>query len=205
MTDIVAPPEVEHRSSTLQDVNKKLRLIDLIAVPWEQEADVVWRGEVWHESFDRHAFDGIQDHAGRVAVNREHTKGDTIGRVVNFDPAHDNGLFARVKVAATHRGDETLALAEEGMAFPSVGFRVKGFGDMKIDKRAKVRRIMKGFLDHLSMVEDPAYVGAEVLAVRAGQSGLVVVEQPPLPETPALDDWLNDDLLRWASDRSLRK
>ena len=66
---------------------------------------------------------------------------------------------------------------------------------MRIDKRSKTRRILKAFLDHLAMVEDRAYAGAEVLAVRAGQSGLTVAESP-LPETPALDEARSDPLLR---------
>lgn len=192
--------EVEHRSSTLQDVNKKQRLIDLIAVPYDQEADVFWRGEVWHESHDRHAYDGLETHAGRVQVNREHVKGNTVGRLVAADPSHGDGLFARVKIYSTPLGDETLTLADEGGAFPSVGFRVNSFADQRIDKRSMTRRIMRSFLDHLAFVEDPAYVGAEVLAVRAGQSGLVVAERP-LPETPNLDEWLNDPTFEWASKR----
>src|SRR4030095_8745323 len=51
--------EVEHRASSLQDVNKKQRLIDLIVVPYDQEADIFWRGDVWHESHDRNAYRGI--------------------------------------------------------------------------------------------------------------------------------------------------
>jgi hypothetical protein len=51
------------------------------------------------------------------------------------------------------------------------------------------------------MVEDRAYQGAEVLAVRAGPSGLTVVEHSPLPETPALDEAMNDDVLAWAASR----
>ena len=201
MTEIPMP-EIEHRNSTLQDVNVKKRLVDLIAVPWNEETEkALWRGEIWHESFDRHAFDGIQDHAGRVAVNREHVKGDTVGRAVQFDPSHPDGLFSRLKIAATPRGDESLALAEEGMIFPSVGYRVKNFSDMRIDKRTKTRRILRAFLDHLAFVEDPAYAGAEVLAVRAGPSGLTVMEHSPLPETPALDEAMNDDVLAWAASR----
>jgi hypothetical protein len=196
-----ALPEIELRSSTLQDVNKKQRLIDMIAVPWEQEADVLWRGEMWHESHDRHAYDGIEDHAGRILVNRQHVKGDTIGKAVHFDPTHRDGLFARVKIADTPRGDETLALAEEGMAFPSVGYRVKGFADMRIDRRSKTRRILRAFMDHLAMVEDRAFVGADVLAVRAESSGLAVAELRPLPNTPALDELAGDPLFAWATSR----
>src|SRR5262245_57116837 len=80
--------EVEHRSSTVSDIDVKQRLIDIIAVPYDQEGISVYRGHVWHESFDRHAFDGIEAHAGRVQVNREHVKGDTVGRVVAADPSH---------------------------------------------------------------------------------------------------------------------
>jgi hypothetical protein len=202
VTEILYPAEIEHRNATLQDVNKKLRLVDLIAVPWNEETDkVMWRGEQWRETFDRHAFDGVEDHAGRIQVNREHVKGDTVGRVVQLDPAHPNGLFARVKMYSTPRGEETLTLADEGGAFPSVGYRVKGFNDMRLDRRSKSRKILRAFMDHLAFVEDPAYVGAEVLAVRAGQSGLTVVEQRPLPETPALDEAMSDDVLAWAASR----
>jgi len=192
--------EVEHRASSLQDVDKKQRLIDLIVVPYDQEADIFWHGDIWHESHDRGAYQGIQDHAGRVQVNREHVKGDTVGRLVAADPNHAAGLFGRVKIYSTPRGDETLTLAEEGGAFPSIGFRVNSFADQRIDRRNKTRRIMRGFVDHIGFVEDPAYVGAEVLAVRAGQSGLAVAEKP-LPETPNLDEWLNDPTLAWAAKR----
>jgi phage head maturation protease len=194
---------VEHRNSTLTDVDKRQRLIDVIAVPWDQEADVYWRGDFWHESHDRHAYDGIEAHAGRVQANREHVKGNTVGRIVHADPNHPTGLFLRVKAYSTPLGDETLTLAEEGGVFPSIGFRVNRPSDQRLDVRAKTRRIMKGFLDHLGFVEDPAYVGAEVLAVRAGQSGLAVVETP-LPSTPALDEWRSDPLLQQIADRFRR-
>jgi hypothetical protein len=186
--------EVEHRGSTLQDVDTRQRIIEVIAVPYDEETDVVWRGDVWHESFDRKAFDGIESHVGRVQVNREHVKGDTVGKVVAADPSHKDGLFARVKIYKTPRGDETLTLAEEGGAFPSIGWRLNRPSDHLIDRRSMSRRVMRAFWDHQAFVEDPAYAGAGVLAVRAGQSGLVAAEKP-LPPTPALDEWQNDPLL----------
>jgi len=192
--------EVEHRSSTLQDVNVKQRLIDLIIVPYDQEGDVFYRGDMWRESHDPGAYRGLENHAGRVQANREHVKGDTVGRLVSADPEYRSGLFGRVKIYSTPRGDETLTLAEEGGVFPSIGFRVKSMADQRLDRRNMTRRILKAFVDHIGFVEDPAYVGAEVLAVRAGQSGLLVAEQP-LPETPNLDEWLNDPTFKWASER----
>lgn len=184
---------VEHRSSTLQDIDTRQRLIDIIAVPYDQETDVVWRGDVWHESFDRKAFDGIESHVGRVQVNREHVKGDTVGKVVAADPSHKDGLFARVKIYKTPRGNETLTLAEEGGTFPSIGWRLNRLSDQLTDRRTMSRRVLRAFWDHQAFVEDPAYEGAGVLAVRAGQSGLVVAEKPLQP-TPALDEALADPL-----------
>lgn len=195
--------EIEFRKSTLTEVNTKLRLIDLIAVPWEEETEIPWQGEIWRELFVRGAFNGIEAHAGRIRVNREHIQGDTVGKVVYFDSSHEVGLMSRVKIAETPRGDETLALADEDMVSASVGFRVKSHHDMQINKRAKVRRILRAFLDHLAMVESPAYVGAKVLAVRAEPSGLVVVEPPPI-ETPNLDEAQSDELLLWAAARLRR-
>lgn len=193
--------EIEIRNATFLDVDTKLRIIDLIAVPWEEEADVMWRGELWREMFDRNSFDGIEEHAGRIRVNREHVIGDTIGKVVHLDPKHESGLFTRAKIGETQRGDETLALAQEDMISPSIGYRVQSPADVRSNSRTKVRRILRGFLDHLAMVEAPAFAGAKVLAVRAEPSGLAVVEQEPLPKTPALEEAMNDDVLLWAASR----
>lgn len=195
--------EVEHRSSTLQDVIRKQRIIEIIAVPYDEETDVIWRGDVWHESFDRKAFDGIESHVGRVQVNREHVKGDTVGKVIAADPSHKDGLFARVKIYNTPRGDETLTLAEEGGTFPSIGWRLNRPSDHRTERRSMTRRVLRAYWDHQAFVEDPAYAGAGVLAVRAGQSGLAVAEMP-LPDTPLLDEALNDPTLAWAAQRLSR-
>jgi phage head maturation protease len=167
--------------SVVADIDVKQRLIDLIAVPWDQEAEVPWRGEVWHEVFRRGSFDGLADHAGRVLVTRDHKeppdRGDVVGKLVYADPKHNDGLFARAKIAATLLGDETLALAEEDMVRPSVGYRIKSPTDVRLDRRLRMREVLRAFLDHLSLVGYPAYSGAQVLAVREEQPGLT--EAPP--------------------------
>lgn len=192
--------QVEHRSATLQDVDKRQRLVDVIAVPYNQETEVEWHGGIWRESHDPKAYNGIEDHAGRIQVNREHVKGRTVGKIVQADPGHKEGLFARAFIYPTDLGDETLTLAEHGGAFPSVGFRVNKPSDMRVDTRSKTRRILKAFLDHLAFVEDPAYPGAEVLAVRAGQSP--AAGERPLPKTPKLDEFVNDPVFAWATGRT---
>jgi HK97 family phage prohead protease len=191
---------VELRSSTITDVDTRQRLIDLIAVPWNEEGEVMWKGETWREVFVRGAFDGIEDHAGRVPVNHEHIRGQTIGKVVNFTNG-DPGLLGRVKVGRTPLGDNMLNLAEEDMVSASIGFRLGRPSDAETNNRTRLRRIKRAYVDHLALTESPVYAGARVLAVRAEQSGLDVVEQEPLPPTPALDEFRDDDVFAWARRR----
>ena len=190
--------EILHRSSSLADVDVKQRIIDVIAVPWNEPAQVFWRGEFWEEVFHRGAFDGVEARNGKIRANREHQKGNTVGKIVESDPASELGLVTSVKIVNSPSGDEILALAEEDMVSVSIGYRTNKPSDVKIDKQRKRRDVMAAFLDHLGFVEDPAYTGAQVLAVREGHSGLLVADGP-LPATPALDAILNDEIFGWAA------
>lgn len=197
-------PEILLRNdSMITDVNQRQRIIDLVVVPWDEEAEVPWRGETWRETFQRGAFDGIEEHAGRIRVNREHQKGDTVGRAVSLDPSANDGLIGRLKIANTPRGDDTLELAADDMLSPSVGCYSKRPSDVTLNRRVMTRRVVRAFLDHIAMVEAPAYVGARVLAVRADQSGLAVAEMP-LPSTPMLDQLMDDELFAWTANRLSR-
>jgi HK97 family phage prohead protease len=175
---------VEFRSSNVAGVNFAQRTIELVAVPYDEEAAVEYRGEVWKESFARGAFDGIEKRPNRVRANRDHDRQRTIGKVVNFWPSRQEGLVAAVRIAQTALGDETLALADEDCLGASVGFAVRGSGQ-DLDRRSRTRRIKQAFLDHLSFVPDPAYEGAGVLNVRSQSSPAVDLQ--PL-NTPALDE-----------------
>lgn len=192
--------EIITRAATFADVDVKQRMIDMIAVPWDEETDVVWRGEMWREVMRRGAFDGLEPHAGRIPLNRQHVEGDTVGKAVKFENA-SVGLLCRAKVAQTPRGDETLQLAMEDMLSPSVGYYVKSLSDVRINKRMKLREVVRAFMQHMSLVETPAFPGAQVLAVREAPSGLAVAETSPLPDTPALDAAMNDDVFAWAAAR----
>lgn len=201
------------RSSTLQgeilersdatvltdDVDFKQRIIDIIAVPYDQEAEVRWRGEVWREVFTRSAFNGIEDHAGRVPVRREHTLGETVGRVIKLNPRYDQGLLASVRIARTPKGDETLQLASEDMLGASVGYYVKRGSDVELNRRSMLRRIKRAFLEHLAMTDVPTWVGARPVAVREGLSAQPAAGEPLV--TPVLDEAMADDILSWASQR----
>lgn len=180
------PSETYVRSdAVLEDIDVRQRLITVLAVPWDQEAEVPWRNEIWREVFRRGAFDGLEDHVGRVRVNREHVKGKTVGKVVFADPQAADGLILRSKIASTPRGDETLALADEDMISASVGYRIKDSADLRLERRTRMREVLRAFLDHLGMVESPAFAGAQVLAVREDQPSSTV--EPP-PEALVIDE-----------------
>lgn len=186
---------------TLTDVDRRHRIIEMIAVPWDSPAEVFWRGDIWTEVFQRGAFDGIESRTDSIRVNREHVKGNTVGKIDSFEPGNDAGLFVRVKVVKGPKGDEVLDLAEDDMISPSVGYRAAKPSDVQLDKTTRYRRVVNAFLDHLGMVEDPAFKGAKVLAVRGGPAELSAADESPLPETPALDEFLNDPVVQWARGR----
>lgn len=181
------PPLETRKAVEVRSVDARQRLIEVIAVPYNQQAVIAYRGEMWKESFERGAFDGIHERSAPIMVNREHTRGDTVGRVEQWWPERTEGLVAEVRVARTLRGDETLSLAEDGMIRASIGFGVRP-RDMVLDRAAMTRRINKAFIDHLSFVEEPAYEGAAVLAVREAHEHDLAADMPPITHRPQLDE-----------------
>ena len=137
-------------------------------------------------------------------MNREHTKGVTVGKIVGLNPHDDEGLTAQVKIVKSPAGDEVMALAEENMTSVSIGYRANKPSDVHLDKRGRRRDVFGAFLDHLSFVEDPTWDRAQVLSVREGPNGLAAVEGPLL-QTPALDAILQDDVIGWAASYPYRK
>lgn len=156
-------PSLETRAAGTASVAQ--RIITVLAVPYEQPTEVLYRGAIWTEVFTRGAFTGIEQQAGKIRVNRDHDKSRTVGKCIAFrdDPA---GLVAEIRIAKTILGDETLALAAEDMLSASIGFGVPT-GGAQIDSRGRTRRINRAFLDHLALVESPAYEGASVVGVVA--------------------------------------
>ena len=189
MSDDQKPPKapVEYRDSisTVAGVNFAQRIIEVIAVPYEQSTTVSWRGEPWTESFARGAFDGIEKRPNRIRANRDHDPRRVMGKVLRFSPSREEGLVAEVRVSNTPLGDETLALADDEVLGASIGFAALG-RDQQLDKAKRTRRIMRAFLDHLAFTPAPAYEGADVLSVRSGEPA----ERVELPKlvTPDLDE-----------------
>ena len=181
-------PPIETRAVVgIGEVNKKQRLIEVIAVPYDQSALVPYRDELWHESFERGAFDGIQNRKEIWPVNREHTRGDTVGKVQTWWPERQEGLVAEVRISNTPRGDDTLVLAEDGVLRASVGFGAR-MRDMVLNRADMTRRIRKAFINHLAFVENPAYVGAEIIDVRDGGHLVVPDTRPPVQTRQQVED-----------------
>lgn len=187
MTEPAEQPRapIEFRSADVVGVNFAKRVIEVIAVPYDQEAPVQYRGEVWDESFAPGSFDGVEKRPNRVRANRDHDVTRTFGKAVAFWPSRSEGLVAEIRVSQTLLGDETLALADDEVLAASVGFGVRG-SDQVLNKPK--RRIIRAFLDHLAFTPSPAYEGATVLAVRNGGERVDAATLPPLV-TPNLDQW----------------
>lgn len=146
------------------DVSQPLRQIELVVMPYEQVALVAHKGRMIEEVCDRNAFAGIERQANKIRVNRDHVRERTVGRAIRFHPHDPRGLLAEVRIAATPLGDETLALAEDDCLDCSAGFGVRAGGE-RWETRDR-RRLTSLYLDHIALTPDPAYVDANVLAVR---------------------------------------
>jgi HK97 family phage prohead protease len=179
---------VELRTAAVTETNMDQRIVTVIVAPYEQPTNVMWRGEVWTESFERSAWDGIETRPNRVRANRAHNKEMTCGKAVRFFPKHPKGLVAEIRMAKTPRGDETLELCRDDCLSVSAGFAALP-SDQIIDRANRSRRIKTAYLDHISFVEDPAYPGAEVLDVRENE---IIIPDEPTILGPSIQDWLND-------------
>lgn len=198
----ISVPLIETRAAVVGNVDFGERIISLIAVPYEQRCQIAYRQEVWEEEFARTAFDGIETRSKRIPANREHNPALLVGRAIKTDPHHPEGLAVDVKISRTELGDETLELANDDVLSASAGFMVKDpHRDMVLNRRSKVRRIHRAFLDHIALVGSPAYTGARVLAMRNKDAPMSEAELPPFAPTPLLDQFLDDPVLQWASNR----
>jgi phage head maturation protease len=195
---------IESRAAVVDSVDFPQRIIEVLAVPYEEEAIVEYRGELWRESFERGAFDGIEKRPNRVKAFRDHVSGQhmrgtstsgLVGRVVAFAPDRQEGLLGHVKIARTPLGDETLALADEGVLGVSVGFGVRG-SDQVLNRAEQIRRIRRAYVDHLAFPDNGAYEGAQVIDVRGRRPQ---AEDLPVLETPKLDE-----IVAWMEARRLR-
>jgi HK97 family phage prohead protease len=161
------------------------RQIELVVMPYEVEAQVVHRGRMIREIVSRGAFEGIDATRRRIVVNREHVLDKVVGKAIRFHPSREEGLVAELRIAPTEQGDETLALADEGLLDASAGFGVPDGGETWPERG--LRRLSRLWLDHIAMTHSPAYQGTNVLAVRDNAS--VVAPAAARPNLEVVRGW----------------
>jgi HK97 family phage prohead protease len=178
MTATLEEVQVEIRSGDgfdVAEVNFPKRIVTVVAMPYEQPAQIFDGRKTFTEVVSRGAFDGIEKRTSKVRANRDHTWDKPVGKIVGIHPSRKEGLVADVRVAPTLLGDETLALCDEDMLSASAGFgllrRDNGRGPVWEDaetweQNRSVRRLNRLWLDHLALVPNPAYSGAVVESVR---------------------------------------
>jgi HK97 family phage prohead protease len=181
MSDDLAPSApIEYRAAETLAVRFPDRVIELVAMPYEQETVVIHQGRAITEVCERGAFDGIERRANRVPVNRDHDRTRPVGRALALHPSHEVGLVAELRISQTPLGDETLELAADGAVAGSAAFRPFVDGE-RWSRDRRSRRLTRCWLGHIGLVSEPAYEGAGVLAVRAD------TEPAPTSATPILD------------------
>lgn len=155
---------IELRTASIREVDYPGRIVELIAVPYDQWTPVDIDGRMVEESFAPGAFDGVQRRTSRFQVNLDHNKDQWVGRVVALDPDHATGLRAELQIRRGDTFEQVLMDAADGMLCGSVGFGARP-SDQQWEGRTR-RRINKAYLDHIALTPTPAYLGAEVLSVR---------------------------------------
>jgi len=178
--------EIEIRDAThVVDVSFPKRQIELVVMPYETEAQVQHRGRWIREIVSRGAFEGLDAERRRIMVNRGHIIDKVVGKAIQFHPSRDEGLVAEVRIAKTAEGDETLALADEGLLNASAGFGVPDGGETWPER--SLRRLNRLWLDHIAMTPAPAYEGTNVLAVR--EQDRVVAPAAARPNLEVVYGW----------------
>jgi uncharacterized protein len=145
-------------------------------LPWGTEAQVLDRGRLVVETFQRGAFADVDP--ARVPLTARHPRdGETLPIGVTVELRDEaSALDGAWRVSKTALGDEVLELARDGVPLGlSVGFVEVAGGSRWSPDRKRVTRT-RAALDHVAVVRVAAYAGAGVVGVR----GLDASRRTPL-------------------------
>jgi HK97 family phage prohead protease len=170
--------EIEIRRAEIAKVAYPDRMLELIAVPYDEWTPVEYRGRIVEESFAPGAFGAVAMRARKFLVNMEHDAARWVGTVLELRADDPAGLRTKIKIRRGPEGDAALDDAADSLLGASVGFAVGPRGKEQFtDGR---RRIEKAFLDHIALTAQPAYVGAEVVDVRTQPQVTAATSTPNL-------------------------
>lgn len=146
------------------------RTVVLACVPFDREALVDDGDGPYREVFRRGAFTHLTSAARHTELKYTHDPGMPYGFGIDLveDPSYLLGSF---RVAPSDGGDQLLALVrDEQLRGVSIGYVAGGHpGDNRetLDNSGRlVERLRVKRLPHVALTPAPAYVGAQVLAVR---------------------------------------
>ena len=118
----------------------------VVAVPYDEETRVPYRGRWVVETIAPGAFDGVERRANRVKVNLAHEVEAVLGRAVALRPSDPRGLVAELRISKTPKGDDVLELAADGALDASIGFAPMPGGEQWLDGGRTRRRITRAYL-----------------------------------------------------------
>jgi HK97 family phage prohead protease len=180
--------------AAVQVRNLSLRELDVRLMPWGHLIET----NLGPETFNRGAFEGTEPnqvrlmglehevHMGLGQDGRAIPTRHPVGKAISLDDRED-GQYATFRVAKTSRGDEVLALADDGIASGvSVEFTEVPGGTVTESRNGRRTRVHNRVrLTGASTTYRPAYQDAVVLAVRSAEGDTPVAESPAVVETPA--------------------
>ena len=157
----------------LRDTDDGDHMLRGVVVPYGEQFDA---GE-FVETMAKGVFSkSVRQRGDRISLTEMHLPETfQIGRSVSWEDTND-GLLGSFKIAPTERGREALDLVTSGFLDGlSVGFRPLRNKTETVGGRRHVTRI-DAVLDHVGLVNSPAYSQARVLEARG--------EQPDTPFDP---------------------
>ena len=171
---------IEIRTAAVQTVDYPARTLAVLVAPYDEWAEVEYKGRIVEESIAPGAFGAVRNRARKFLVNLEHDVARWVGTVLELKADHPDGLHATVKVRRSLEGDQVLNDAADELLGASIGMAVAPADETFDGNR---RRIRRAWLDHIALTAVPAYVGAKVLEVRTAPT----VVAPVVSATPNLD------------------
>lgn len=180
-TEPAARP-VLHRAFEAVSVEVEGRTVDVRVVPFGEVATVADPPD--YKRYQEEWLPGVFDHqtnaANRLHANYEHERGiaNVVGHGISLRSESD-GYHASFKIHKTQAGDTTLELLNDG-ALPGVS--LEAIGKRSVRSAEGVVQRVKADLRGIAFCRTPAFLGAQVLAVReADEQEEVIWDQNLLP------------------------
>lgn len=172
---------VLHRTFEAAAVEVEGRTVDVRVVPFGEIARVADPPE--YRPYDEEWMPGVFEHqvnaANRVHANYEHGSGilNVVGHGITLRGDSD-GYHASFKIHKTSGGDTALELIRDG-ALPGVSLEARAVKSVRT--AAGVMQRVKADLRGIAFCRNPAFTGAQVLAVREEITDETVIDEALLP------------------------